>query len=644
MSERSESPSETHRRPEPAGEPWKDPAGEFERIAFDVESYPDWFLAVFLGERKDGSRSVRMFESVDGGALNRADRNEMSGIMSRCPTLVSYNGTRYDVPMLRVMAKGGDAERVNAESQSLVTANGGKVLHLTNDPERHVDCERLVVGMRSLKELAAMLHMRDISELPRDPGKPVGDEESRAVLRDYCVTDCENTLTLHDNLHDAVELRRTLNEKYPMPKSRNGGFAFALESQIGEKLIASRCGERAKVPTKVRRFKWTPPDYLSFRDPAANELLDAYAAAEMEAHPGGGVTLPPDLRAKGNAFRYRDETYTFGTGGLHSAQSKPVHVNAIPGEREIRDYDVASYYPAILLRNKANPVDGFGDAYKQLVDQRLSAKARGDKHEAAALKIGVNGVFGKLDQPGSAVYSPETFLDVTATGQFALLMLVEDLSEAGATVLSANTDGVIVSVDPREHDLDGGPIKEWQRKTGFTLERTDYSKIAMRDVNNYLAVGVDGSLKGKGVYGTSKLRTKPMFDVCSDACREWITKGTPPREHVGGCDDLRKFLTVRKMTAGVQDQKGERMGSVVRYYKTTDPNRALMTKTGKHLRLIPDGADVKAVTILDDPPVVPEDLNREFYIERAEKMILGLGDRSIEKFRARSQRDMFDLM
>ena len=571
--------------------------------------------------------------------------------MAHAPCLVSYNGTNYDIAMLREMARGSSVEKVNAVSNSLVTGRGGRPEYLKTDPQRHIDCDRLVVGIRSLKELGAMLHMPSIEELPHPPDAEVGDIDGDTArhLRDYCVNDCVNTLILHDRLGSQVELRKALNEKYPL--RRSSGFSFAMESQIGERLIESRCGKPPPVPKSVRTFKWQRPPYLAFKDEAASALLDEYSQADVEVHPGGGaVNLPPELRLKAAAFRYGPNNFVFGTGGLHTAQKQPVFAKSVPGEFEIRDYDVSSYYPNILLRNGMQPVDNFHETYKSLVEQRLEAKRSGDEYEAAGLKIAINGTFGKLLQPGSAVYSPETFFDVVATGQFALLMLVEQLSDAGATIMSANTDGVIVSCDPKVHDLDGTAIADWQKQTGFNLERTDYDVLAMRDVNNYVALTPNGKAKGKGVYAPRSaqgdLRTRPAFDVCSSAVVDWLRNGVAPEEHIASCDDLRLFLSVRKINAGVVDESGRPIGKVVRYYKTKRSNAVLLSagpsKSGAQ-SLIPEGKNAQPVDVLTgSPPPIPDDLDRDFYIDRAHDMVAALGDNSLAKMRMGAQVDMFD--
>jgi hypothetical protein len=40
----------------------------------------------------------------------------------------------------------------------------------------------------------------------------------------------------------------------------------------------------------------------------------------------------------------------------------------------------------------------------------------------------------------------------------------------------------------------------WQRQVGLQLEYAEYSKMIIKDVNNYCAVYTDGKVKRKGAY------------------------------------------------------------------------------------------------------------------------------------------------
>ena len=115
-----------------------------------------------------------------------------------------------------------------------------------------------------------------------------------------------------------------------------------------------------------------------------------------------------------------------GIGGLHSCE-KSQYVVA-DENTVLRDADVSSYYPSIILQQKLSPKamgKDFITIYQSIVSRRIEAKHRGDKVTADTLKICVNGSFGKLGSKYSALYAPELLIQTTLTGQLALLMLIE---------------------------------------------------------------------------------------------------------------------------------------------------------------------------------------------------------------------------
>jgi DNA polymerase elongation subunit (family B) len=87
-------------------------------------------------------------------------------------------------------------------------------------------------------------------------------------------------------------------------------------------------------------------------------------------------------------------------GGLHT-ENKPEIFEANE-EYEIIDWDVSSYYPAIIINNGRYPQHlgkEFLEGYKQMFNKRLELKpqAKKDKKIAGivgALKLAVNSVYG----------------------------------------------------------------------------------------------------------------------------------------------------------------------------------------------------------------------------------------------------------
>ena len=122
----------------------------------------------------------------------------------------------------------------------------------------------------------------------------------------------------------------------------------------------------------------------------------------MVTHGSGKLQLPKALRSR--VITVGDSKYKMGIGGLHSMEKCAAHE---PDDDEfLLDFDVASYYPSIILKCGLFPKHlgpKFLKVYRAIVEERLEAKAAGDKVRANTLKITVNGSFGKF---GSALLDP----------------------------------------------------------------------------------------------------------------------------------------------------------------------------------------------------------------------------------------------
>ena len=121
-------------------------------------------------------------------------------------------------------------------------------------------------------------------------------------------------------------------------------------------------------------------------------------------------------------------------------------------EYEIIDWDVASYYPAIIINNAKYPAHlgkEFLFGYKQMFEKRLELKATGAKDGKTkgiigALKLAVNSVYGKSSDMLSWIYDRQLTMFTTITGELSLMMLIEQYELNGIHVISANTDGVTI--------------------------------------------------------------------------------------------------------------------------------------------------------------------------------------------------------
>ena len=173
---------------------------------------------------------------------------------------------------------------------------------------------------------------------------------------------------------------------------------------------------------------------------------------------------------------------------------------------------------------------------------------------ANSLKINLNGTFGKLGSKYSIFYAPSELIQVTLTGQLALLMLIEAMELNGIPVVSANTDGLVVDISDEQYPLYISVISWWEQLTGFEMETTEFRAIYSRDVNSYVAITTDDSHKSKGAYAPPEPGPSgwpnPTTQVCVDAVCAYLKDGTPIETTILSCMDVRQFVAIRDVKGG----------------------------------------------------------------------------------------------
>jgi hypothetical protein len=211
----------------------------------------------------------------------------------------------------------------------------------------------------------------------------------------------------------------------------------------------------------------------------------------------------------------------------------------------------------------------------------------------------------------------------TLTGQLTVLMLIEALELYGIPVVSANTDGIVIKCPCAEVDAMVKIIAKWEKHTGLKTEEARYAALYSRDVNNYIAVKENGSVKAKGVFGPTTLSKNPQNPICNEAVIAYLTKGTPVEDSVRSCRDIRPFLTLRTVNGGaIKD--GEKIGKAVRWYYAKSESGAIHYLTNGNTVPRSEGAK----PLMDLPDEFPEDVDYGWYIRECNEILMAVGARS----------------
>jgi hypothetical protein len=636
----------------------------------DTECYPNFWSIGFL---RHSDKKLRVFEHSVRKPLTDEERDLIRAIM-RQNTIVGYNFNNYDAPMIAVLLDGADNARLKQANDRIIVGgmkpwHAEDVLGVVVPRWKIIDLmEPQPNAFAGLKTLAGRMHAPFMQDLPYQPDQALTPEEMDRVLS-YMGNDLENTALLYDALEEPLALRTAISAEYDIDVMSKS------DAQTGEAIIKKRVekerGQRVyKVDTPGgTMFKYPVPDWLAYQRDDLRVMLERLRGTEFMVQHNGKVALPEWLAEM--TVVIGDTIYQMGIGGLHSTESnRSIHSD---DERVLLDFDVASYYPAIIINSGLYPRalgPQFLVEYRKIRDERVVAKRAGEKSKAEGLKIALNGCFGKLGSPYSVLYAPHLMIFVTLTGQLALLMLIERAEAAGIPVVSGNTDGVVFHC-PRDREADLLAITaQWERDTGFDLERTAYRSLYNASVNSYIAIKEDGKAKWKGPIANpwrsddgwkpdirGYLMKNPQMQVIANAVVDLILYDRPLEQTIRASQDIRDFVTVVKVDGGatwnprlhveqkqvewtgtsevnppdfynatVHDGPGQYLGKVVRFYWAKNGAPIYKAKphasTGNYAK-VPKSDGCRPAMEL--PSVLPDDVDYEAYIAAAGEVLMDLG-------------------
>ena len=587
------------------------------KAVLDIECYVNYFL---IAIKSVANGKIATFERSDWTDF---DPEPLKSLLSKY-TIITFNGNRYDLLLLKGSIAGFDSQKLKALSDDIIVKdlrawdaeskyNLPKCMYID-----HIDLIEVAPGKASLKIYGGRLHSKRMQDLPIEPNATIKQNE-RDLLSSYCINDLDTTVDLYGRLSEQIELREQMSKEYLL-ELRSKSDAQIAESVIKKQIEAIR-GEKVYRPSLAKdfSFNYVPPLFVAFKHPELDRALDIFKTKPFTLDEKGDVAEP--LEVGKLKIKVGSSTYQLGIGGIHSCEKK---VHYIAGnDHIIVDRDVTSYYPSIILNQKLYPEHigpDFLTVYKSLVEKRIKAKREGNKVVNEALKVTINGSFGKFGSRWSALYGPNLLIQTTVTGQLSLLMLIEALEEQGISVVSANTDGIIIYYHKRNQAAMETIVAKWERTTGFGTEETSYSAVYSRDINNYIALKRNGGYKVKGVYADENLSKTPTTQICTQAVVDYLQLDIPIETTIIECMDIRKFISVRAVTGGAT-KNNEYLGKAVRWYYAKDKRGAIYYKKNGNKVPMTDGA--KPLMILPDS--LPDDIDHGWYIKKAHDMLNDLG-------------------
>ena len=494
-------------------------------VVLDFEVYPNYTLFAF---KNLSSKEITTVEiKGETNSLDAKQRTELKNTIYENVTF-GFNSNNYDIPILLYALKGASAKEICRLSNYIITSKlpnweiANKFQLILPNEVKHFDIKAIPKGMCSLKLYGARINLKKLQDLPIKPNTILSNKQMEDI-KSYCVNDLNTTIELYNSIKDLIELREVLGNKY------NLNLLSKSEAQIAEAVIKSELGKLglANKPSKLpngTKLKCKIPDFVKFKSKKLIELLSVIKNIDFQLSPKGKVKNPKELQ---ETIEIGNSKYTIGIGGIHSCENKQIIKPNV--DQCLIDKDVTSYYPSMILNQEIYPKHlgkAFLNVFKPIVDERLQAKKEKNKNISDSLKIVLNGTYGKFGDTYSILYSPESMISITLTGQLSLLMLIENLELNDISVVSANTDGIISLLDKSQLEKFEDICFNWELETGLNLEGVEYKGLYSMNVNNYFATyTLDGnSYKGKGTFSKTSLDKNPDSNISKEAVINYLTK------------------------------------------------------------------------------------------------------------------------
>lgn len=440
---------------------------------------------------------------------------------------VGYNNLHYDQFIFKGILCGFDPKAIN----DFIIVEGRKGWQYSSVLRRVYMVNYDVFHPRTdrgLKTHEAYLG-NDIREttVPFDIDRKLTEAEVAETVK-YCRHDVEQTIEVFMQRKSEFDARMDLLKMFDLPLVYLGKTDAQLTAIIlgAERPARPRDDEFDIVPLPC--LDLGPYDYIRswYLDPA-NQDYSAMLDFDVAGCP-----------------------HKCAWGGLHGA------ISQYAGEGYFINVDVESYYPAemivhkLLSRNVRDP-----SKFEGIRDHRIELKHAKDPRQKA-LKLVINGTFGASKDKFNALYDPRQANMICVNGQLMLIDLMHKLvRDAGAEIIQSNTDGVLIRMPD---GFDGGPdafyervddvAYEWEHRTGMGLEFDEFTRVYQKDVNNYVLVAADGSMKTKGAYVKQLGPLDYDLAVVNKALVEFMVHGVPVEDTIMADDDLIDYQRVVKVS------------------------------------------------------------------------------------------------
>lgn len=567
-----------------------------------------------------------VFKEVKSGAYTviHNDNEALQYFINDTDIYVGFNSKHYDSFIMKAVLQGCTPEEVKEVNDFII--NGGRgwdcpILEGNKFYFNDIDIRDDMQQGLSLKAIEGHLGL-DIEETQVDFNikRPLTIEELELTIK-YCKFDVDATEQIYRLRKDYLETKMSLGRMVGIAPEK----AMAMTNA---KLTARLLQASKRTWTDEREYQYPGNLKWEYIPVEIKEFFD-------KVH---DMRIPDDvLFTSKMTTRLGECECTIAYGGLHGAI--PNYVGETTDSTNITNVDVSSYYPSLMINNDylSRNIPS-KKIFEDIYHRRLEAKASGDKKTANALKLVVNTTYGATLNQYNDLYDPLMARSVCISGQLYLYELSNHLYTEIPTlkVIQINTDGVMVEYAKGYEEKVNAICEEWQKRTGFILEADHIKKVVQKDVNNYVEVQTDGSVKMKGGYLVRGLSKAGAFNInntqtiVAEALVKYFTDGEPVEDTINKCDDILMFQSIAKASDKYSsayhlvDGEKREVQKINRVYASKDEKYGRIYKI-KNVEGIQQEAKIQDLpehSVIDNRNTLTiEDIDKEYYIDVAKKKI-----------------------
>lgn len=469
---------------------------------FDIETYKHYFCMCAITYDMETMQELyrTCVDSGFNGQVTAAEVNDICDCFRNSDYIVSFNGTRFDIPVLAKIKH--DVKRMGSTTSKYINVDADSIIgyddynhpvmrNLPTEKEwtaKHFDMLTNCLLKYSLKQWELYCGI-PVRELPYEPGQEL-TPEMMAEIRDYCFHDVWATAVLY--------------WKYASGKNKSKFYSLPCRVELIKEyypdnllMRLDRTPQALSAAIIYRTTAPIPPKSLYALElfkiddfDVPDEVKDCIRRVENQRTP-----------LTGKAKQEFDATVCykgiqFGKGGCHFIRKGKF--------KNVYCFDVQSEYPRIVRHWELLKTPQALAMWSEIMEARFAMKAKKGTPEYRqdldlGMKLVLNSLSGgfRIRSGGSVAFDPAVGEAMCYIGQ----LLITELALAcpdWESVVEINTDSVFVVGEENAAVL-REKCKQMKEKYDMLFEEEVLPMAYFRDVNNYAMYDENGVIfDGRG--------------------------------------------------------------------------------------------------------------------------------------------------